>query len=30
VAPGSYSAKLTVDGKSYTQPFNVLPDPRRR
>ena len=30
VAPGSYSAKLTVDGKSYTEPFTVLSDPRRR
>jgi photosystem II stability/assembly factor-like uncharacterized protein len=28
VAPGIYSAKLTVDGKSYTQPFKVTVDPR--
>jgi photosystem II stability/assembly factor-like uncharacterized protein len=30
VAPGTYSAKLTVNGKSFTQPFNVLADPRKR
>jgi photosystem II stability/assembly factor-like uncharacterized protein len=28
VAPGIYSVKLTVDGKSYTQPFKVTMDPR--
>jgi len=28
VAPGSYVVKLTVDGKSYTQPLVVKPDPR--
>jgi len=28
VAPGIYSAKLTVGGKSYTQPFKVTMDPR--
>jgi len=26
--PGSYSAKLTVDGKSYTQQMNLKMDPR--
>jgi len=26
-APGHYQIRLTVDGKSYTQPFNVLKDP---
>jgi photosystem II stability/assembly factor-like uncharacterized protein len=26
--PGSYKARLTVDGKSYTAPFNVKMDPR--
>jgi hypothetical protein len=25
---GSFTAKLTVNGKSYTQPFIVKPDPR--
>ncbi|HVA58760.1 MAG TPA: hypothetical protein VNF92_12835 [Gemmatimonadaceae bacterium] len=25
--PGKYTAKLTVDGKSYTRPFEVIPDP---
>jgi photosystem II stability/assembly factor-like uncharacterized protein len=25
--PGMYSAKLTVDGKSYTRPFEVIADP---
>lgn len=25
---GTFTAKLTVDGKSYTQTFSVLPDPR--
>ena len=29
VAPGDYTLKLTVDGKSYTQPLTVKPDPRR-
>jgi photosystem II stability/assembly factor-like uncharacterized protein len=27
-APGSYSVRLTVDGKSYTQPLTILRDPR--
>jgi hypothetical protein len=26
--PGSYQVKLTVDGKAYTQPLLVKPDPR--
>ena len=26
--PGKYTAKLTVDGKSHTKTFQVLPDPR--
>ena len=26
--PGTYTVKLTVDGKSYTQPLTVKPDPR--
>ena len=26
-APGNYQVKLTVDGQSYTQPFEVLKDP---
>jgi hypothetical protein len=25
---GNFSARLTVNGKSYTQPFSVKPDPR--
>ena len=25
--PGTYTARLTVDGQSYTRPFEVLPDP---
>ena len=28
VLPGSYTVKLTVDGKSYSQPLTVLNDPR--
>jgi hypothetical protein len=28
VLPGAYEARLTVDGQSYTQRFNVLADPR--
>jgi photosystem II stability/assembly factor-like uncharacterized protein len=28
VLPGTYTAKLTVDGKSYTQTFTVKNDPR--
>jgi hypothetical protein len=28
VAPGQYTVKLTVDGKSYTQPLTVKADPR--
>ena len=30
VAPGQYSVKLTVNGKSYTQPITVRMDPRVR
>ena len=26
--PGDYQVRLTVDGKSQTQPFKVIPDPR--
>jgi photosystem II stability/assembly factor-like uncharacterized protein len=26
--PGDYQVRLTVDGKSQTQPFKVVPDPR--
>jgi photosystem II stability/assembly factor-like uncharacterized protein len=26
--PGNYQVKLTVDGKSYTQPFEIKADPR--
>ena len=29
VPPGNYTVKLTVGGKSYTQPLVVKPDPRR-
>ena len=25
---GSFTARLTVNGKTYTQPFTVKPDPR--
>jgi hypothetical protein len=28
VPPGTYAVKLTVAGKSYTQPLVVKPDPR--
>src|SRR5262249_26818254 len=28
VVPGRYAVRLTVDGKSFTQPFEILPDPR--
>jgi hypothetical protein len=28
VLPGTYTAKLTVNGQSYTQPVTVTPDPR--
>jgi len=28
VAPGNYTAKLTVGGKTYSQPFEILIDPR--
>src|SRR5262249_42550868 len=28
VGPGAYSVKLTVNGKSYTQPITVKQDPR--
>jgi hypothetical protein len=27
--PGSYIVKLTVDGRTYTQPLTVKPDPRK-
>jgi len=30
VAPGTYTVKLTVNGKSYTQPITVKADPRVR
>jgi hypothetical protein len=26
--PGTYTVRLTVDGRSYTQPLTVVPDPR--
>jgi photosystem II stability/assembly factor-like uncharacterized protein len=29
-APGTYTVKLTVDGRSYTQPLKVVADPRSR
>jgi hypothetical protein len=29
-APGGYTVKLTVNGKSYTQPLVVRADPRER
>ena len=28
IAPGNYQVKLTVDGKTFTQPFEVKADPR--
>jgi len=28
LAPGDYTVELTVDGKTYTQPVKVKPDPR--
>jgi photosystem II stability/assembly factor-like uncharacterized protein len=28
LTPGEYTVRLTVDGKSYTQPVTVQPDPR--
>jgi len=28
VLPGAYTAKLTVNGRTYTQPIEVVPDPR--
>jgi hypothetical protein len=28
--PGDYQVRLTVDGKSRTQPFRIVPDPRLR
>ncbi|MGH7635137.1 MAG: WD40/YVTN/BNR-like repeat-containing protein, partial [Gemmatimonadaceae bacterium] len=28
VLPGAYTVRLTVDGKSYSQPFTVVNDPR--
>jgi hypothetical protein len=30
VKPGTYSVRLTADGKTYTQPFVVVDDPRTR
>jgi hypothetical protein len=30
VAPGNYTVKLTVGGKSYTQSVVVKPDPRNK
>jgi hypothetical protein len=30
VLPGTYTATLTVSGRSYTQPVTVVPDPRVR
>jgi hypothetical protein len=30
VLPGTYTVKLTVGGKSYTQPLIVKMDPRAR
>jgi hypothetical protein len=27
-ATGTFTAKLTVNGRSYTQPFTIKPDPR--
>ena len=27
--PGVYTVKLTVDGRTYTQPLIVKPDPRK-
>ncbi len=29
VAPGTYTARLTLNGESVTQTFDVVPDPRR-
>ncbi len=26
--PGTYTVQLTVDGRTYTQPLTVIPDPR--
>ena len=28
VVPGKYTVKLTVDGQSYTQPIEILKDPK--
>jgi photosystem II stability/assembly factor-like uncharacterized protein len=28
IAPGNYQVKLTIDGKTFTQPFEVKSDPR--
>jgi hypothetical protein len=28
VLPGDYTLKLTVGGRSYTQPLHLSPDPR--
>ena len=30
VAPGTYQARLTLDGESITESFDVVPDPRRQ
>jgi hypothetical protein len=30
VAAGIYTVKLTVNGKSYSQPLTVIADPRKR
>ncbi len=27
---GAFTARLTVDGKAYAQPFTVKPDPRAK
>ena len=29
-APGKYTVRLTVDGQSLTQPFEILKDPEDR
>ena len=29
-APGNYNVRLTVNGKTYTQPLTVKADPRRK
>jgi hypothetical protein len=30
VGPGAFTVRLTVDGRSYSQPLTVTPDPRER